>query len=225
MSDNSRAERLEKLRLWSGCSLFIALPCLIYAGICITSGNTAPGLFALKFAIALVILYPLSVSLYGGNYIEGGVPCGIVSVLAVILIPIFLHAKASAQATGCLSNIRQLAQGTLLYATDYDGVLPNNTATFRTLIFPYVQRSEVFTCPLDPSGTSASLFNGNLVNVATNTVQSPNQTVLIYEGNAQKLNYRHDSRASVVFVDGRCKLITPNQAANLLWTATVPQKR
>lgn len=112
-----------------------------------------------------------------------------------------------------------------MYAQDYDGVLPYDSASFRTIVLPYVQKQEAFTCPLDPPGSNSYLFNTNLASVSTHTVQVLDQTILIYEGKAAKLNYRHEGHASVVFVDGHCKLIGSKEAAALLWTAPTPIKK
>jgi prepilin-type processing-associated H-X9-DG protein len=54
-------------------------------------------------------------------------------------------------------------------------------------------------------------------------VASPAKTVMIYEGKAGKLDYRHNGRAVVGFMDGHCKLINADEAAGLIWTVKVPQ--
>ena len=58
--------------------------------------------------------------------IELLVVIAIIAILAAILFPVFAQAKAAAKGTACLSNMKQLATGTILYAADADDVLPGN---------------------------------------------------------------------------------------------------
>jgi len=50
----------------------------------------------------------------------------IIAILAAILFPVFAKARAKAQQTVCVSNIKQLALATLMYAVDYDDRAPNS---------------------------------------------------------------------------------------------------
>jgi prepilin-type N-terminal cleavage/methylation domain-containing protein len=52
--------------------------------------------------------------------IELLVVIAIIAILAAILFPVFAQAKASAIHTQNISNIRQLAQASLMYSNDYD---------------------------------------------------------------------------------------------------------
>ncbi|MCW3096312.1 MAG: hypothetical protein JWL77_1930 [Chthonomonadaceae bacterium] len=218
--------RAERVLTGSVCSLVIAAPCLLYAHSVFSSGHAAPGRLALFVAAVLVVLYLyVMLLLFKDEFIEMAIPFVIVSILFVILCPVFLQARTKAQAATCLSHAKQVAWGMRFYAEDYDGVLPNNAASFKTLTSPYVKDGKSFTCPLDPPGVNSYTFNSNLAGVSTNTVTVPDNTVLIYEGKAGRLNYRHAGRASVMFVDGHGKLISPDQATALLWTVPVPQKR
>lgn len=58
--------------------------------------------------------------------IELLVALAIVSALAAILAPAFIMAKEKAQATMCLSNLRQVGTAMFLYVQDYDGVYPHD---------------------------------------------------------------------------------------------------
>ena len=50
----------------------------------------------------------------------------IIAILAAILFPVFALAKRAAKSTVCLSNEKQIATGSLLYAGDFDDVYPGN---------------------------------------------------------------------------------------------------
>jgi len=52
---------------------------------------------------------------------------GIILTLAAIAYPIYARAKASAYASECLSNIRQIGQAELLYASSNDGEFATQT--------------------------------------------------------------------------------------------------
>src|SRR6478736_2020079 len=56
--------------------------------------------------------------------IELLVVIAIIAILAAILFPVFAQAREKARATACLSNLKQLALGWLMYSQDYDEAYP-----------------------------------------------------------------------------------------------------
>jgi prepilin-type N-terminal cleavage/methylation domain-containing protein len=56
--------------------------------------------------------------------IELLVVIAIIAILAAILFPVFAQAREKARQTSCLSNMKQLGLGFLMYASDYDGNFP-----------------------------------------------------------------------------------------------------
>jgi prepilin-type N-terminal cleavage/methylation domain-containing protein len=56
--------------------------------------------------------------------IELLVVIAIIAILAAILFPVFAQAKMAAKKTAALSNIKQTALATTMYANDYDDTLP-----------------------------------------------------------------------------------------------------
>jgi prepilin-type processing-associated H-X9-DG protein len=48
----------------------------------------------------------------------------IIAILAAILFPVFARARAKAQETSCMSNVKQIALGVLMYTQDYDNCYP-----------------------------------------------------------------------------------------------------
>jgi len=87
-----------------------------------------------------------------------------------------------------------------------------------------------FHCPLDgeDAETESYSFNEKLdgVKLLKDTLDGldlsqftePANTVLVYEGKDGKLNFRHDSRAFVVFADSHIELINEEQVKTLRWT-------
>lgn len=63
----------------------------------------------------------------GFALIEVLVVIGIIGVLAALLMPVFLRARASAHQAHCLANIKNVAHATSLYLADYDRYWPSET--------------------------------------------------------------------------------------------------
>ena len=96
---------------------------------------------------------------YGFTLIELLVAVAIIATLAAILLPIFAKARDKARQSSCLSNLRQVISAELMYAQDYDEVLPfalnmvNGQSTlYFDLLLPYTKTSQVYRCPSDPAG-------------------------------------------------------------------------
>jgi prepilin-type N-terminal cleavage/methylation domain-containing protein/prepilin-type processing-associated H-X9-DG protein len=56
----------------------------------------------------------------GFTLIELLVVIAIIAILAAILFPVFAQAKEAAKKTACLSNLKQIGLGAMMYAGDYD---------------------------------------------------------------------------------------------------------
>ncbi len=97
----------------------------------------------------------------GFTLIELLVVIAIIAILAAILFPVFARAREKARQTSCLSNVKQLALGTMMYVQDYDEVYPywNRYADANVMpdappkaVLPYVKNIQIFSCP---SGTGS----------------------------------------------------------------------
>src|SRR5471030_2273481 len=87
--------------------------------------------------------------------IELLVVIAIIAILAAILFPVFAQAKEAAKKTSCLSNVKNLTLGTLLYSNDFDDYivpavlnLPNGDNwdgdfLWDDLILPYIKNGTV----------------------------------------------------------------------------------
>jgi len=101
----------------------------------------------------------------GFTLIELLVVIAIIAILAAILFPVFARAREKARQTACLSNIKQLALGLLMYAQDWDETLPAGyyyagdfNANWQIQVQPYVKNAGIFHCPSDPNGPNASSY-------------------------------------------------------------------
>src|SRR5687767_9305300 len=84
----------------------------------------------------------------GFTLIELLVVIAIIAVLAAILFPVFAAAREKARQATCLSNNKQITAGTLMYAQDYDEMLPLGSylmpgmtfaVTWQDLVEPYLK--------------------------------------------------------------------------------------
>ena len=90
--------------------------------------------------------------------IELLVVIAIIAILTAILFPVFAQARAKARETACLSNMKQLATGMIMYAQDYNDVFTEIWRDFGTdgypgwaqRTYPYLKNDQVFFCPDGP---------------------------------------------------------------------------
>jgi prepilin-type N-terminal cleavage/methylation domain-containing protein len=73
----------------------------------------------------------------GFTLVELLVVVGIIGVLIAILLPVLAKARAQANRVACLSNIRQLGTGILMYCNDNDGYFPTCAAWGSGSYVPY----------------------------------------------------------------------------------------
>ena len=124
----------------------------------------------------------------GFTLIELLVVIAIIAILAAILFPVFAQAREKARMSSCTSNLKQIGGAFLMYANDYDGLLPDgNWATGITQVdgwpanpgvaidekngwpaylMPYVKNRGVFDCPTSMDLIAAQRINeidGNYV--------------------------------------------------------------
>jgi prepilin-type N-terminal cleavage/methylation domain-containing protein/prepilin-type processing-associated H-X9-DG protein len=106
--------------------------------------------------------------------IELLVVIAIIAILAAILFPVFARARESARRSSCLSNMKQIGLGVMMYVQDYDETYPrtmqckNDIATCTTSspfnywydnIQPYIKSTQVFNCPSSSISTSPNRGN------------------------------------------------------------------
>ena len=103
----------------------------------------------------------------GFTLIELLVVIAIIAILAAILFPVFAQAREKARQASCLSNLKQINAGLLMYAQDNDETMcadvrlppinggTDNTFSFDRQLAPYVKNDAVYACPSDTAPRSA----------------------------------------------------------------------
>lgn len=80
----------------------------------------------------------------GFTLIELMIVVAIIAILAAILIPNFLRARAQAQLSGCEGNLKNIATALEMYATDNGGAYPANITDN---LFVGIYTRVIPTCP------------------------------------------------------------------------------
>src|SRR5690606_29628861 len=110
----------------------------------------------------------------GFTLIELLVVIAIISILAAILFPVFARARENARRASCMSNLKQIGLGMMMYTQDYDGkyfaryyysgsstpgssggslvseVRPPATSSSTNdywLLYSYIKNRQLFQCP------------------------------------------------------------------------------
>ena len=84
----------------------------------------------------------------------------IIAIPAAILFPVFARAREKARQTSCLSNVKQIMLGVMMYAQDYDEVLipaalpwqapaeaPATADEWHEILQPYLSNVTILRCP------------------------------------------------------------------------------
>ena len=100
----------------------------------------------------------------GFTLIELLVVIAIIAILAAILFPVFAKAREKARQASCMSNLKQIALGLLMYVQDYDERMPfvkilypghadptedpvDDPLAPMTVLNPYIKNNQIFVCP------------------------------------------------------------------------------
>lgn len=141
---------------------------------------------------------------------------GVGAVAALLLAPVFAcGCKRASPATTCLSNLKQIGTGSLLYADDHDGrLMPRDV--WMDGIAPYVKDEARFHDPEGPKGGYGYAFDARLAGVKE--PRDPAKAPLAYDSLNPIRNAsdplaslprpgRHEGKNGVVYADGHARRI------------------
>ncbi len=151
----------------------------------------------------------------------GGGMAGLMQLLG----PAMAQAREKALQTSCLSNMKQLCLGAMMYAQDRDEVFPGET--WADDLFPYLQNHEIFVCPSRPELPMGYALNEKVANLPIGDIPNPAETVLLFESNIGGENPVggvddvpedgvHNGGIIVGFVDGHAEWLPVDEARELL---------
>ncbi len=157
--------------------------------------------------------------------IELLVVIAIISILAAILFPVFARARENARRVSCVSNLKQIGLGVVMYAQDNDGRYPMASNTdgsgrrWPDYIYPYVKSAQIFICP---SVNSTDVAARGPAWATTPTPTGPTGNYFGYGYNYQYLgNSRTPSRANFPFTATDSAVSAPAQTVAIADTSGV----
>ena len=161
----------------------------------------------------------------------------VVLILAALLFPVFAtNCYPSSPRSHCLSNLKQIGLGFLMYAQDYDDHFPTVAASggWSNAAQPYIKTWQVFHCPATNSTrdgqTTDYYMNARLSNVNTLKIENGALSILLGDGTASQAPdyslmrlpdawrqqetspaHRHLETANYLFADGHVKSLKPEK--------------
>ncbi len=143
----------------------------------------------------------------GFTLIELLVVIAIVSILAAILFPVFARARENARRASCMSNLKQIGLGFMMYVQDYDETYPCQTSTnpdryaeainapatalnqnWINSIYGYVKSWQLFKCPSSTNfQRTPPLTDGNPTAISNSSYMASGVLINSY-GKSRKLS-------------------------------------
>jgi len=123
----------------------------------------------------------------GFTLIELLVVIAIIAILAAILFPVFAQAREKARAISCLSNLKQVGTGWMMYVQDYDETIPagwedpakGGHGGFHNVVQPYIKNYQIASCPsAKVPGAWAYLYNDILNYKSMADIEKPAGTIV-----------------------------------------------
>ncbi|HZR18710.1 MAG TPA: DUF4190 domain-containing protein [Verrucomicrobiae bacterium] len=196
-----------------------------------TMGLTA--LVGLVLGIAALVRINRSKGALRGNglaiagTVVSGVMVLILPLMAAMLLPALARAKGRAQSINCMNNMKQLALGGMMYATDNKDRFPQ-AENWCDVLGKYLGSPQVCVCPVgDPARRCHYGFNASLSGIETKNVTSPAETVLFFEieggwnqsGGRDLIlaRPRHGSTVGVAFADGHVEMVAVKRLTKVKW--------
>jgi prepilin-type processing-associated H-X9-DG protein len=149
------------------------------------------------------------------------------ALTTAILLPVLARAREKALQASCLSNVKQLCLGMLMYATDYDEVLAARGPNWVEDIEPYIKNTAILRCPSRPELPVGYAMSRKLIGAKLGDIQWPGETILFFESNLGGPNPVggpddvpaegvHNGGINCGFVDGHAKWLRADTARQML---------
>lgn len=162
------------------------------------------------------------------------VSSSIAAVLYPILSPSHDDNSSNGKTISCLSNIKQLALGFMMYSADNNCYMPI-TKNWQTVMDPYFKSRVILICPSTKTTKACYAFNTSIEEIHTSKIRKPASTVMLFESVPGMNQYggkellpsppRHLQGHSIGFVDGHVKSVHPDGIDSLLWDIQTRHKK
>jgi hypothetical protein len=111
---------------------------------------------------------------------------GVVMFMGAALFPTFSQARNAARTASCSSNLKQLSVALMMYATDYDNVLPP-AERWTDGARVYSSDPGVLECPAAP-GTPGYAYNSLLDRKPLSRIWTPGEQPMLFDSTAARPN-------------------------------------
>lgn len=135
------------------------------------------------------------------------------------------EARAKAERSSCMSNLKQIALAVMMYAQDNNETLPPED--WVPALRPYLMNDRIFACPTRPHQPVGYAFNKSLLRTPLHKIQNPAETIMLFEskladdspvGSAEDVPVEgvHEGGICVAFADGHVEWLNVNEARERL---------
>lgn len=127
-------------------------------------------------------------------------------------------AKTRSDSERCLSNVKQISLGLLMYSQDYDEVW--TSSDWQANVTPYIRDVQVFNCPSVAKGGQQNgyAFNEQLVGAKSQSIANPASTPAVFDSQVigpsalsgpqgMSRPARHQEGNSVAYADGHAEAV------------------
>jgi len=143
---------------------------------------------------------------------------------AIVLYPVFSRARATARKAICLTNVKQVSLGLLMYTSDWNDICPNS-ANWCETVDEYIKNRDALVCPDARNHDCGYAYNAALSDLHLSAVDDPADTVALFEsdrgwnaaGGSELLPMepRHLGGDNFGYLDGHATWVSRNPAADM----------
>ncbi len=154
------------------------------------------------------------------------VSIGILTILAALFLPVTACACGgeSSKRAACVSNLKQQGLAMLMYANDWDNVLPHRDR-WMDAVKAYTHNQSIFKdSEVKGEGLYGYSFNADLSEANTEPLKNPEKVSMTYDSinlgrnasdrvNSLPVEGRHGGRNGMGYLDGHAKSVPRVQAS------------